>query len=188
MACGAALSGTLSSQFWVPRAGECQCARALGEREGGRNAGCSCRLCRGSGLARGIVPGLSTMAAFVCACVLAGGGGGARARAQTRTREPRLISDPWVVRGEVRGEVVCGAPFSEWEPFWARELRTSLCVRSGFLSEKSGRLGVCARERGVGSGEEGGLGMWEGAVRGVAFTRGNGGDLLCVVLGGAVAH
>lgn len=40
---------------------------------------------------------------------------------------------------------------------------------------------VCARAC---DQEERGLGMWEGAARGVAFARGNGGGLLCVGLGG----
>lgn len=56
---------------------------------------------------------------------------------------------------------------------------------SGQRAERRWRVCVCVRacER----EEERGPGMWEGAARGVAFARGNGGGLLCVVSGGWAA-
>lgn len=66
-------------------------------------------------------------------------------------------------------------------------LRVRACAARILVGDPGG-VGVsvlCARacEREV----ERGPGMWEGAVRGVAFARGNGGGLLCVVSGGWAA-
>lgn len=65
-------------------------------------------------------------------------------------------------------------------------LRVRACAARILVGDPGGvGVSVCARacERAV----ESGPGMWEGAVRGVAFARGNGGGLLCVVSGGWAA-
>lgn len=131
-------------------------------------------------MAGGIVPGQSTMAAFVCACA---GGRRGRGRAFSRRRARAnldLTCDPWVLRrggGARRGGSRKGS-------FMA--LRVRACAARILVGDPGGvGVSVCARacEREV----ESGPGMWEGAVRGVAFARGNGGGLLCVVSGGWAA-
>lgn len=144
-------------------------------RGGGWNAGCGCRPSRGSDLAPVLSPGRAQWR-LLCVRAQAGGGGvgGARAVADTRTRESRLTSDPWVVEVYV----------ARMETFSSQGLRPSIRAQPGFLCWRPGGVCVCVCAR----TEECGPGMWEGAARGAACARGNGGGLLCVVLGGAAAR
>lgn len=113
-------------------------------------------------------------------------GEGARALAEARTREPRLTGDPWVGGGRVarRGGSRMGTFLV------LRALALAACAARIPVREPSGvgaRACVCVCVRACEREEERGPGMWEGAARGVAFARGNGGGLLCVVSGGWAA-
>ena len=84
------------------------------------------------------------------------------------------------------------------DPFGLEGFRFSLRSQPGFLSQRpcGVRVCVCVRVSARGSSgvcvrpceQEGrSPGMWKGAARGVAFSGGNGGGLLCVGLGGWAA-
>lgn len=124
----------------------------MGEREGDRSVGYGCRWGRGPGLARGIVPGPSTMAAFVYACA-GGRGGEGRALSRRRAHLDCLVTrrcGERLRRGSRIGDL-----------FKAR--RAQPCAAR---QRRGRRWRLCEWVRACEREEERGPGMWEGAARG----------------------
>lgn len=122
-------------------------------------------------------------------CVLAqagGGGGGGGAGACSRRRARANLY--WLVTHRCWGDPRCTNGDSGFPRVSALNARDSRIRVLETWRHWCMCVWVCERARERACAVECGPGMWEGASQGAACTRGNGGGLLCVVLGGAAAH